>query len=151
MTHWILNRFVRVDGHLYEPGTPLEQVPQDAQPSIRDTGWATEVDEAATKAPDSPEPEPESPEPEPEPPVAEPEPIVAEPEPIVAVAESTSDDRPLSELGIESDKLDLLAENEITTVQHAKEYVAVNKSFRTIPGIGKAGNAYLLNKLGIGL
>ena len=159
-----LNRPVRVDGVLYPIGTDVRTLPLDAQPSIIDTGWTIATDESDSDAVPAADVHPPLLEPgavaelhsydgPDEPAEATPE-ADAEAEPVAETQlEQPKENpyRPLSELGIDEKLLALLRANDppIESVQDAINHVAQNKSFRTVPGIGKAGNADLMEKLGL--
>lgn len=162
----ILSRDVSAYGVLYPVGTDVTKLPKDCQQSVIDSQWTIEVSEqleasgdsqsdpagessnagASTSQPsdeqtaeqtqNSNEPTPEQ---------------TSEQKPEQKVEQAPGDTRPLSALGIAADKLELLAANDppITTVQQAIDFLAINKTFRTVTGIVKATDADLRSKLGL--
>lgn len=151
-----LNRTVHADGVPYPPGTPLSALPPCNQESVRLNGWATEASGSEPEPASQPEPVVD-PVPTPEGDEAEPpsvpeDPAPSEPEPIV-VAEPDPEPVAMTSLdsieGLSREHLELLTIQGIHTLEQARDYLAANKSFRPLRGIGRAGDEQIRQALGL--
>jgi hypothetical protein len=157
----ILNREVNVCGVLHPYGTDVSTLPEGTQRSVIDAGWTVEVDESTQESDEGDDEgdqdkaqtsDDASAGPSDQPGVSDQVADVAGPVTVQNNAQPTpTDTRPLSELGVDAAKLDLLAANDppITTVQQALDFLAINKTFRTIAGFGKQADQDLRQKLGV--
>lgn len=162
----ILNRDVNVCGKIYPSGTDVEKLPEGNRTSVVDSGWTVEVDDKVDEPSegessestdnksqvDSTDSTGQTPTTETSDDQSAESTGSNEPDGEQKSDEQKpADTRPLSELGLAADKLELLANNDppITTVQQALDFVEVNKTFRTIAGFGKAADQDLRRQLGV--
>jgi hypothetical protein len=158
----ILTRDVIANGVMFVAGTDVSKLPADNQLSVIDSQWTTEVEElpvdgpgetieinrgSQTSLPAGTEQQLDASDDE----SAESNGDVTGEAEQKPDEQKPADNRPLSELGLAADKLELLANNDpsITTVQQALDYVVVNKTFRTIAGFGKTADQELRRQLGV--
>lgn len=148
----VLNRAVLAsDGVTYPEGTPVEKLPAEHHESLNSIHWSrpAPVDEpvaepeqkpeAAVEAAQDESSESESPDPEQTPEVVEPE-----------VSDDDSDETPLEDVGeLKTEHRELLESAGVATVEQAKAYLANNKTFRTVSGIGKVGDQEIREALGL--
>lgn len=163
----ILNRDVNVCGVIHPCGTDVSTLPEGNQRSVIDSGWTTEVDSDSVTSYDGPTDDDGESAPAGQESTSEPtdessdgpvetvadQPAIEQPveQAVEAAPAKPADTRPLSELGIDAAKLELLAANDpaIVTVQQALDFLEVNKTFRTIAGFGKTADQDLRRKLGV--
>lgn len=139
------------DGKTYPEGTPVSDLPAEHHESLEAMPWTRLVpdsieDEKAIDAPPEPAAEVES---EPE---SEDEAVETPDDSSDSEAEATSveSDTPLEDIGdLSVEHRDLLASAGVATLGEAKAYLAKNKTFRTVSGIGKVGDREIREALGL--
>lgn len=142
------------DGVTYPPGTPIEQIPAANRESVA-LRYAEDVivDEGKPEPPKpaaKKQPAPQSPTPEPSPPAEAPQGAPPPPPPSDPSPEPDPDPQPATPLpAMAEELLALLKAGGIETLEQATEYVAKNKSFRPLKGIGDAKDLEIRAALGL--
>jgi hypothetical protein len=148
------NRTVLADGVEYPPGTSLAVLPESNQESVRLNGWAQDDDaepsdsDSAQQSDQTEQIDPtdtavQAEQPEQPGNQAEQTDQLNAPQDPVAVT-------PLEEIAaLTEEHRDLLAAGGIHTLEQAKDYLATNKTFRPLKGIGKAGDEQIRDALGL--
>ncbi len=149
MQREVLNRTVCCDGQSFDAGTPIELIPKDNRESCSRSGW-TRMEEFVEAGPgnfdgDDDDDERSSKQviPDSNPAVIPATtPVIPETTPVIPetpLVIPTDDELTGTELELRV--VDLLKAASITTKTQAREYLAANKTFRIIEGIGKASDA----------
>lgn len=149
-----LNRTVMADGVEYPPGTALAALPQCNQESVLLNGWAQELDQTdqsaetdqdqsdQTDRADQDQSDQTDQTDQADQDQTDPAPVQDMPAPVSVTDLATFPD-------LNPDHLELLQSQGIHTLEQAQDYLAANKSFRPLKGIGRAGDEQIRSALGL--